>query len=134
VHWGNLGDALQVTGKEDMAVEAYARASEAARSKLNLQPISPEALSEVALFCAKAREEEDAISYAAAASELQPDNPKILLVNAAVNCIIGRDDDSLAWLDRAVKMGISRAEIDLVPEFARLRENPRFQRILDLAS
>jgi serine/threonine protein kinase len=134
VHWGNLGDALQVRGEEDRAVEAYAQASELARARLDLQPISAEALSAVALYCAKARESEEAIRYASAAHELQPDNPKILLVNAVVNCIIGRDDDSLDWLDRAIKRGASKAEIELVPEFSRLRDDPRFRRILELAS
>jgi len=134
VHWGNLGDTLLVLGREQRATEAYAQAASAARARTDREGISPDALSAEALYCAKAKDAECAISQAAAALELQPDNPKIMLTSAAVNCILGNDAESLEWLDRAVKLGLSKAEIELVPEFTRLHEDSRYKRILELAS
>ena len=54
---------------------------------------------------------------------------KILFDNAVIRSILGRDQQALDWLERAVKLGCSRAQIDAAPEFERFRDHSRFQEI-----
>jgi hypothetical protein len=65
---------------------------------------------------------------------MRPEVAKVVLVNAIVRCRLGRDDECLEWLERAVRLGTSRAEIEGAPELSRLADHPRFRALLDLAS
>jgi len=133
-HWGNLGDVLVMEGKTDEARGAYLKAAQSARERAVRQPLDPGARMDVALYCARAGDAACALKEGDAAAEMQPDNATILFVNAVVRCVLGRDDESLDWLERAVKHGVSKAQIGLAPEFGRFRDNPRFKKILETAS
>jgi tetratricopeptide (TPR) repeat protein len=134
IHWCNLGDVLTVLGRNDQAAAAHSRAADAARVEVSLRPDEPAALARLARYCARAGQVECALEYAQRALALQPRNPEILLANAVVHALLGRDGECLDFLERAVKLGISRASIEAVPEFSRLHNLPRFKSILDLAS
>ena len=133
VHRANLGDALVMLGRAEEAREAYRQAAGLARQRVLLEPLSPEAHSTLASYCAKAGDEQCAVNEGDAAAKLQPNNPHITLVNAMIRCRFGQDDESLDLLEEAVRLGATRAEIGAVPEFNRLRDHPRFVEILRTA-
>jgi serine/threonine-protein kinase len=132
VVWGNYGDGLMKLGQSEEAADAYRRAAEIAREKALRQPLKPDVLMELAQYCALAGDESCALEHAASAVALQPDNALLLVKCARIQCVVGRNDDALDWLDRAVRLGASRGQIEAYPEFAVLRDHPRFQTLLEL--
>jgi hypothetical protein len=65
---------------------------------------------------------------------LEPENASVLQKAAAVTLILGRSDESLRLLARAVERGYGTVEIRADPEFSTLRNEPRFQQLLSDAS
>jgi len=131
--WGNLGDALTMLKREQEARTAYARAVEAARLQALQVPTDPRAHIMLALYCARVREKECAFRESGQAARMQPDSLEILFRSAVVYCIFGEMDEALDWLEKAVKLGLSKSEIENDPDLVPLHGNPRYQRILDLA-
>jgi len=133
VHWSNLGDALLAEGKQGEAGEAYEQAAERARERVLREPLVPEARAEAALFCAQIGDETCALENAAQAAELQPDNATHMLMYAAMLCRFDRNDEALAWLERAVQFGMSLVQIEARPECSHLEDDSRYKALLELA-
>jgi len=133
-HWGTLGDALTLLGREDEAREAYQTAARCGREKVAASPLDPLAHSALAVWCAKAGDLLSALSETARAREMGPDNSDILFSNALVRCIQGRDDEAFALLEKARKLGLGRAQVEHDPALIRLHQDPRFKRIIELTS
>jgi tetratricopeptide (TPR) repeat protein len=133
VHWGNLGDALRALDRESEAHDADARAARAARERVLREPLSPEAHADAALYCAQAGDEACALASLRETGALPSSSAKPLVMGAAAWCLLGRDDEALDWLDRAVRFGVSRAQIDALPQFQRLRDHPRYRQMRELA-
>jgi tetratricopeptide (TPR) repeat protein len=134
VHWGNLGDALQAAGRKKGAVDAYRLAAVAAKADVKARPEAPHAHEQLALYCARSGDAACAFEQAAIADRLQPRNTEILFTNAVVRVIFGRVEEGFDWLERGVKIGLSKAEIQNEPAFAPFRESPRYRQILALAN
>ncbi|MCP3980867.1 MAG: protein kinase [bacterium] len=130
---GNLGDALLMLKDESGAAAAYARAAELAEERVLREPVNPVALMEAAHYCAQAGRFDCAEQHAAALLDIQPDGPMALLTYSAVQSMIGRDAAALEHLERAVKLGVSKAQIELLPAFDRLRDDPRYIATLSLS-
>ena len=108
-------------------------AADLARNRVVRSPLDSSAQGALALYCAKAGDAECALEAGATAAELRPDDASIALDNAVVRCILGRDAECLVWLDRSVKLGMTRSQIELMPEIERLADDPRFREIVDRA-
>ena len=133
-HWGNLGDALQMLQREDEAHGAYLRAVEDARLEAERVPTDPRAHIMLGLYCARARDKECAIREGHRAARMQPERTDILFRNAVIHCIFGEVDEALNWLEKAVKLGLTKSEVQNDPDLIRLHGLPRYQKILELAS
>ena len=131
-HWGNLGDVLAVQEKRGAARDAYRKAAMAAQVQAE-QSGDPIKIMSWAKYCARAEDAACAVKQAGAALAMRSEDASLLLDNAVVHRILGQDAESLTWLEKAVLQGVSRAQIELVPEFAPLGRDPRYQRILQLA-
>ena len=131
-HWGNLGDVLAVQKKRGAALDAYRKAAETAQVQAE-QSGDPIKLMSWAKYCARAEDSACAVKEADAALAMNSDNASLLFDNAVIHRILGQDAESLTWLEKAVLKGVSKAQIELVPEFTPLRGDPRYQRILQLA-
>lgn len=133
VHWGNLGDALTAQGQSGPALEAYRKASSLALAAMDQSPLDPSLREERALYCARAGDMACALKEGQRAFDLQSDSAEIVFTNALIRCLAGKDDEALDWLERSVKLGLSRVEIENELTFSRLKNDPRYLRILQLA-
>ena len=133
-HWGNLGDALTMLKQESEAHAAYLRAAEDARVEVQRAPTDPRAHLMLGLYCARARDKACAIREGDQAARMQPGSSDILFRNAVIHCIFGDVDESLNWLEKAVKLGLSKAEVQNDPDLIPLHGHPRYRKILELAS
>jgi serine/threonine-protein kinase len=133
-YWGNLGDALTMLKQDNDAHAAYLRAAENARIEAERVPTDPYAHSMLGLYCARARDKTCAMREANRAAAMQPGNLEILFRNAAIYIIFGDVDGALDWLERSVKLGLSKTQIQNDPDLVPLHNNPRYLRILELAS
>jgi tetratricopeptide (TPR) repeat protein len=132
--WSSLGDALTMLGKGEEAKEPYRTAARHGRDRMDAAPLDPSAHSDLAAWCAKAGDLECAISEGAQALAMRPEDVHVLFANALIRCIQGRDDEALELLEKATRLGLGRAEMENDPALLRLHQNPRFLRILELAS
>jgi len=134
VHHGNLGDAYLALGRDADYREAYTEAARVASKRLALEPLSPQAMMDLAVYCAKAGDGDCALRHGAEAVEQQPEHAGHLVRFAAIHVLLGRNDTALDWLEKAVRLGASRAEIDIEPDLSPLANDPRFEAIVSLAS
>ena len=134
LNWNNLGEARNLLGQEEGAKAAYLEAVKLARETVASAPHDAVERSRLGLYCARAGEVECALHEGTEASKLQPDNAEIAFRAGTIFFLAGRREEALDWLEKAVRLGLSRAQIEKEADLAPLREHPRFQRILELAS
>ena len=125
---------MRMLGKQAEAREKYLEAVQLARARLEVTPLDANARALLALWCARAGDAESALREGTRAAEMQSENADVLFRNAAIRCILGRDEDALDWLEKATKFGLRKAEIENDPDLSRLRSHPRYRRIIELAS
>ena len=133
-HWSNLGDALKMLDRTVDSLAAYQQAVAFARVKAEQTPGDPQAHSRLGLNCAQIGDTECALVEGRKAAELAPQNSETIFRVAVMYYLAGRQDEALDWLEKAVRLGCSKAEIENDPDLAGLREDPRYLRILGLAS
>jgi serine/threonine protein kinase/predicted TPR repeat methyltransferase len=132
VMWGNLGDALQRVGKKAEAHATDQRAVREARAAVKSGPPTAAEHGNLGLYCARGGDALCAIEEATRADQLQPRDTDILFTNAIIRAILGRQDEALDWLERAVNLGLAKSEIANEPALDPLRRNPRYRKILRL--
>ncbi len=126
----NLGDSLLRLGRRDEALEAYRRAVTLAQDDLRVNPSDVVGLASLAVYLQKAGDDAAARRYLADVVRRAPDDPAIWSRVAQVHALAGRTDDALAALARAVDLGYARADAAAADEFAALRGQPAFERLL----
>jgi tetratricopeptide (TPR) repeat protein len=130
-----LGDSLTWTpGQSEKARQAYEAAIPLAEGVLRVNPRDSGAMGLLALCYARVGRRGEAARLVERAVALEPENASVLQKAAAVTLILGRSDESLRLLARAVERGYGTVEIRADPEFSTLRNEPRFQQLLSDAS
>jgi serine/threonine-protein kinase len=130
IYWQNLGDGEVMLGREDDARHAFMRARVLARDRVTAVPLDPAAHRRMGVLCAKTADIPCALKEGARALELAPDDPSVLVANADIRCLLGRPEESLDFLDRAVKGGYPRVEIENDVGLRALRALPRYKQII----
>jgi Flp pilus assembly protein TadD len=133
-HCENLIDALIKLDKPDQVQEASRAALVPARRLLEKTPRDARAHLRVATLCARTGDATTATAEATQSLTLEPDNVQILFRSAKVYGILNRQEQALDVLEKAVNLGLSKVEIVNDPDLEVLRDSPRYQRILVLAS
>jgi tetratricopeptide (TPR) repeat protein/TolB-like protein len=129
--WGNLADAYRWTpGAKDRAQATYARAIKLAERELEVNPRDTNALGSLAQYQAKSRELEKARQLIGRALEIAPKDVDLLNQAAEVYAVTGEEQKALDCLKSAVESGYPRFEIEANPEFAGLRNDPRYREIM----
>jgi Flp pilus assembly protein TadD len=129
--WSNLGDALnQMSGREKDAVAAYQHAISLARLELSVNSKDPENLSKLAYYYARVGDRLKARDLAAQASAIGSDS---IYVHYYVSLTLLEDGNvkgAMDALEKAVELGYPVQLVRTGPEFIKLREDKRFQRLI----
>ncbi len=125
--WANLGDARRwSSSSRDRAPEAYARAIEAAREELRVNPGDVDARLALASSFAKTGRAAEAAPHLAAALAADPENPDVLHQAAVCEAASGRIREAADLLGRAFAHGAPRWQIEADPELRVVRASPEF--------
>lgn len=128
--WRNLGDAYQrAPGLASKSVAAYRTAITLAEQRLALNPRSADALTALALYCAKAGDKANALTTARQASEL-PLSSEMYLRLADTYEILGERDQALKSLATGIGKGLRRKQIEEDPEVEPLTRDNRYRNLL----
>ena len=129
--FGNLAAARYWTpGGRGEAAAAFARAAARCRETLAQEPENPGAWIWLAYDLAMLDRSAESLTALGKALELRPDDPHFFYFAARIQNRLGRPDQALAWLERAVEGEYSLAEIRLNVELDDLRDHPRFRALL----
>ena len=123
--------ALTELGRRDEAHRAYQEALTAAEKYLELNPDEARAYSLGAGALAVLGDRDRARRWNEQAISLAPDDPSILYNAGCYLALLGEDERALDAIERALngRLGVG-AWIEKDPDFARLRNHPRFQALV----
>jgi serine/threonine-protein kinase len=128
--WRNLGDAYsRVPALASKSAAAYGTAIKLAHQRLDLNPRSADALTALALYCAKAGDRANALSTARRASEL-PLGSEMYLRLADTYEILGDRDQALASLGTGMAHGLGRKQIEEDADLEPLTRDSRYRNLL----
>jgi TolB-like protein/tetratricopeptide (TPR) repeat protein/DNA-binding winged helix-turn-helix (wHTH) protein len=129
--WGNLADALwQVEGSRSEAQADYRRAMTLAQRSLEVNPKDAVSWMQLAYYSARAGEAAHIDGYASRARELGPQDQFVQYYGALVALERGNGDAALSALARAIELGYPAQLVRAAPDFASLRNDPRFRRLV----
>ena len=101
-------------------------------SSLELNPDDARAANLAGGGYASLGEAELAIKYGERSLAIDPEDPMLLYNVACMYGSLGRIDQAISCLERAVDKGFGHKEwIDNDPDLAPIRDNPKYQAILD---
>ncbi len=128
--WRNLGDAFsRVPALANQSAAAYGTAIKLAQQRLALNPRSADALTALALYCAKAGDKANALVTARQATEL-PLSSEMYLRLADTYEILGDRDQALQSLGTGITKGLGRKQIEEDPDLEALTSDSRYRNLL----
>lgn len=129
-YWGNLADAYYWTpGRQEQAPLAYRTAIVLAEKTLKVNPHDAYAALYVAEYHAMLGEVKPAKNYLQRAQQKMGESAEFKFNAAIVFAQLGENDRSLAVLQEALAAGYPAEQIDVTPNFAKLRTSRRFQEL-----
>jgi tetratricopeptide (TPR) repeat protein/TolB-like protein len=130
MYWRNLGDAYRwVPGQEHAASRAFQQSIELSTKAIDVNSGDGLAHLCLAVSLAKSGQQAKARSVLLRALELEPRNPAFVYDAAVIASIAGDEDEALARLQQAVRLGYNASDIARDPEFANLKKRGRLQSI-----
>jgi tetratricopeptide (TPR) repeat protein len=131
VNWGNLGDACwALPEKRQRAMEAYGRAAELAEQQLGVNPKNARVRKSLAVYQVKVGRADEARTNIKVALSDEPENVDVLFAAVRVFELAGDRDRALSFLKDCLGRGYALREVQIEPDLASLRRDPRYQSIL----
>jgi tetratricopeptide (TPR) repeat protein len=131
LNWGNLGDTLvQIPSRRMEAANAYRKAIELAKPRLEVNPKDSFTLAFTADYYAMLNDERQAREQLGRALEIAPADADILFRAAILHNHFEDKTKTLDSLDKAVAAGYSRTIIRDTPDFDSLKDDARFRALL----
>jgi tetratricopeptide (TPR) repeat protein/tRNA A-37 threonylcarbamoyl transferase component Bud32/TolB-like protein len=128
--WGNLGDAYRfLPGQETKARQAYETAVRLTRGKIVINPNDGILRNRIARYYALLGDRTKALEEIALAQKYSSDNADVLETSVQVYELLGLRDKALESLRDLARRG-SLELIEINPDLAKLREDPRYRAIL----
>ena len=117
-NWGNLADALfQIPPRREEAKQAYRKAIDLAKKRLEVNPRDAYVLAFNADYCAMLDQEGNAKQQLEQALEIAPNDPDVLFRSAILYNHFGDKEKTLIFLIKAIAAGYSRTVIRDTPDF-----------------
>jgi serine/threonine-protein kinase len=129
---GNLARAYYwAPGRRADAEDAYRRAIAAGEQDLKVNPNDADVYILLANYHAMLGDRADALSSLAAAEKARPEDAETKFQAAIVYDMLSDRGAALVALEKAVDRGYSFTEIGVAPEFDNLRNEPRYQALVN---
>ncbi len=129
--WANLGDSYYWTaGKREQATAAYQKTIALGKDTLAVNPRDGTALAVMAKCHARLDEKDAARRELQQALALATPGASLLYTAALVHLQLGETDQALSTLEKSLAAGLRPARLRDDPSFDGLRDNSRFQRLL----
>jgi len=127
-----LGQAYNALGNHEEMQSQLRRGLRLMEGSLELNPDDARAANLAAGVYASLGEADEAIKYAERSLAIDPEDPMLLYNVACMYSTLGKTDQAISCLERAVEKGFGHREwIDNDPDLNSLRNNPRYQAIVD---
>jgi serine/threonine-protein kinase len=131
VYWRNLGDAYRwIPGQEAKARAAYARAVELCEGAIRVNSKDAQAHRTRAVALAKLGQNQAARSAILRALEQESTRWSNVYEASVIANIAGDEDEAIARLEQAIRLGASVEDIRRDPEFANLKKTGRLEAII----
>lgn len=129
--WGNLGDAYSfTTDKRSAAGISYKRALELGRQQLDINDKDIDTISDVAYYNSRLGNSKAALAGDEQARKLGPDNMYVFYMSALIHSGLGRKQEALDALERAIELGYQSELLIHDPILAVLRDEEAFKRLV----
>ncbi len=126
-----LGVVYRGLGRQEEAASAFRRGLAAARRHLELHPGDARAWYLGASALVEAGDVDRGLEWAEKARTMDPENPLLVYNLSCIYASAGRVGESLDLIEEAVDLGFAHKEaLDNDPDFAPLRDHPRFAALL----
>src|SRR6184192_1208917 len=126
-----IAAVLRQLGRSDEAHRAEHLAIESINRHLELNVDEARAFNLGAIILARLGDVERAKQWNERAMSLAPDDDAILYNASCVFAVLGEEDQALAGLQRAIEAGLAGGDwVSHDPDWERLRDNPRFQTLV----
>ncbi len=131
LYWRNLGDAYRwVPGADESARRSFLRAIELCDESIRVNPQDSRAYMSRASALAKLGRHREARTSIHRALELEPQYASNAYEAAVIANLSGSEDESVARLEQALRLGYNGDDMLRDPEFANLRKRGRLQAII----
>jgi len=128
--WGNLGEAYYYGGNKAAALDAYKKAVSIAEQNLKVNPRDTDVLVDLANYWAILGDRNRALDYLDRALAGKEKDKELLFQAALVYNQLRETGTALEWLSKALAAGYSRSVVSKTLEFENLRDNPRYQALM----
>ena len=126
-----IASVLRQLDRSDEAQRAARLAIESINRHLELNPEEARAFNLGAIILARSGEVERAKQWNERAMSLAPDDDAILYNASCVFALLGKEDQALTGLQRAIEAGLAGGDwVSHDPDWERLRNHPRFQTLV----
>ncbi len=132
--WGNLADALyQIQSQRDEAAREYRHAIALAERGLAVNPTDAVSLMQLAYYYSRVGDAEHADRYAQRARRLGPEMLYVHYYGALIAIQQQNTAAALGELQRALQLGYPAQLVRAAPDFAALRGQQQFERLVSAA-
>ena len=129
--WGNLAASYYWTPDErDKAQAKYQKAAYLAEQRLEVNPLDPDVLSNLAGYYGRMGNRSKTLSLLKQLLALKPSNLEVIFRIADIYEQLGERELALKWIATALEKGYSLAEIDHYPGMRELRADSHFKLLL----
>jgi serine/threonine protein kinase/tetratricopeptide (TPR) repeat protein len=131
LYWRNLGDAYRwIPNHEDNARRAYVRAIELCDAAISVNSNEARAYLSRGSALAKIGRQREARAAILHALELEPQYSSNAYEAAVIANIGGSEDEAVAYIEQALRLGYNAADILNDPELANLKKKGRLQSVI----
>ena len=131
LYWRNLGDAYRwVDGADRKARDAFERSVALCEDALRVNPADAFAHASRGSALAKLGRHREARAAILRSLELEPRAATNLYEAAVVAYIAGSEEEAIARLEQALRLGFNPRDVERDPEFAKLRKTGTLQSII----
>ncbi len=127
----HLGQCLRVLGKAEEEVLVNERARQVVERHVLTHPDDGRAFYLGAIAFQRLGDRDRCLEWSRRALAIDPEETGTLYNVACIHCLLGENEQALDLLEEALRKGFGHKEwLENDPDFASLREHPRFQKLL----